>query len=307
MKKTILIIPFYNDQNYLRECIETIWDNYDNKVETIIVDNSTKYQDLSSLEKKYNFLTIIKTSPRIGFAKACNTGAEEAIKRGADYLIIINQDTKILAGSIEALMYSLDSDPKTIISSPINLTYESDSIEDFFIRWHLVQNPRIVYDALHNKLKDQYKIKYTSGTCFIIRSVFVKNYGLFDPLYFMYHEDEDLCRRVNMLGGNISITPNAEVANAHSHTTKNHSDYEVIYRMKRRSGFIYHFKNSKIRLISLILSYTKSTFRLYIIKLLSIRLFELMRLILIDINCLFILHDVLNSRRRERSYSIKED
>ena len=74
-----------------------------------------------------------------------------------------------------------------------------------------------------------------------VKAEAINTIGLFDPLYFMYSEDDDFCRRVNKCGYQTALVPSAKVFHAHSHTADSGSIF--IDRCKINSKIIYTLKD----------------------------------------------------------------
>jgi GT2 family glycosyltransferase len=74
-------------------------------------------------------------------------------------------------------------------------------------------------DEHEGALQDIYTAHRLFGTCFITGSEVVEEVGLFDPLFYMYGEDDDLGNRVRETSGNILLCTSAFVR--HKHTLSN--------------------------------------------------------------------------------------
>jgi GT2 family glycosyltransferase len=165
---------------------------------------------------------IIREKARIGYGKANNAGFRLCRERGFDYLIIANQDGWVSEHLIRELIAPFQNDENILLTAPILRTYEGDAIEDFFIKYYLTQVPAMVSDLMNGKSKAYYEMERISGACFAfnLKSRLYSYPYFFDPLFHMYFEDEDLCRRVRYVNGKIVlVNANAAFYHQHSHTT----------------------------------------------------------------------------------------
>jgi GT2 family glycosyltransferase len=211
-------------------------------LDIIIINNSDKNTAINKIVKNYRDVSLINTDTKVGFARASNLGAKVAIEKGAEYIICLNQDTIINGNLVGSLIDPLINLNDLVLSAPIPYDYEFKKIESSFIRWYLTQCPDMFYDALNNSLKAQYEVKYVSGACFAIKACFIKKYGFFDPIYFMYAEDEDLCRKIRYLGYKIAIVPEARFAHFHSHSDEDYKMNDDIIYWQRYSKSIFRLK-----------------------------------------------------------------
>lgn len=300
--KVCIIIPFYNGDKFIKPCLESILANSWPHLTICIVDNSSEKTNVAEIANVYDNVKVIQAAKGIGFGKANNIGAEYALSIGAEYLIILNQDTILEADCISNLVKPLSENPDIGITAPITFTYDFQSIEDHFIKWYLVQCPSLLYDALGNIAKEYYPMNDVSGACMAIRSETVKKFGLFDPLYFMYMEDVDLCRKMKYLGFKIALVPEAKMAHAHSHTTSDNNYKKAINLQKRRSGGIFILKELDASKSSNLSKFLKVNLKDYLYYLTTFKFLKLLRILLFDIKTLRMLKEINTSRLRELQF-----
>ncbi len=177
--------------------------------------------DQPGFESKYPGVVRMRTKPYIGFGKACNAGYEYFKKRDFEFVLISNQDGRFGKDLISKLIQPLVSDKLILLSSPISSRYNSFQIEPFYIQYYLKDCENLIADLLFNKdRKDFYETKSVTGACLAIRVSPLFEKKLFDEVFFMYYEDEDLCRRVIMSGFKIVLVPNALFFHQHSNTSE---------------------------------------------------------------------------------------
>jgi GT2 family glycosyltransferase len=233
MHKVSVVIPFYNGDKYIGACLKSLSCGSCASAEKFVVNNSDKSTRIHEIAAHYENVSVIDTRHRIGFGRACNQGAEIAIKGGAEFIIFLNQDSIAHDDLVLELISAFETSPELAISAPILYNYNFSSIDKHFISHYLSMCPNLFLDALNRDVKDRYNLDAVTGACLAIRSDFITRYGLFDPLYFMYFEDDDLCRRVKLLNYDIAIVPKAKIGH----------DYQAEIALRRKSSQIY--KNSR--------------------------------------------------------------
>jgi N-acetylglucosaminyl-diphospho-decaprenol L-rhamnosyltransferase len=232
------VVPFYNGQDCLEKCAQSLTSSGLREDQIFIIDNSPKPAIPNSFNSGFPNVHTIRTTPRLGFGKACNEGAINALKRGFRYLLFINQDARLSPNALSEMFCVLEADPTVAIAAPVNCTEDQEVLESFFLRHYLSDIPELVNDALLSKTKCHYYSPRFCGSCFLIRSSAVQHLGLFDPAYFMYMEEEDLARRYRYCGYRISTVPNARVFHRHSHINSPTSMSSLMIHHKSEQIFL---------------------------------------------------------------------
>ncbi len=237
-----VVIPHYQGERWLTRCIQSVLDNGLPPENITLVDNYSPGHDIGRLCEPFKGIRLIKNKVNLGFGRACNIGVEAALGEGAEYLVILNQDCMVKPNALNRLVGVLKADTHIALAAPILYEYEDTLIESFFIRWFITQCPGLLSDALKGTLQPCYTMQRASGACLAVRAETVRKFGLFDPIYFMYAEDDDLCRRLCVAGYKIALVPAAGVHHAHSNSerTAHHLNLE---RLKRKSALFCELKD----------------------------------------------------------------
>lgn len=212
-----IVIVNYNSGKYLYDTIVSVLDQ-DLKInfEVIVIDNHSIDDSLISVRKKFPAVKIIELKENKGFAYANNIGVDNSIGK---YILILNNDTKILQNSIESLLSEIKLNPKYGIVSPVlyyddgspQISFGSDPgiITEFFTKYF----SRIFFklELFFSKGKFEKDVDWISGACFLIPSSIYKNLGGFDEKFFLYYEDADLGMRVRGKGYLNHITSKSKI------------------------------------------------------------------------------------------------
>jgi GT2 family glycosyltransferase len=237
-----IVIPFYNGDTFIDACVNSIEaNNYLNST-IYVINNSDRETKIESIAAMYSNVKVINTESHIGFGKANNIGAELAIGAGAEIIISVNQDAILDRNCIAELLAPFQENPDIAITSPLLFNYDFSRIEELVMKY-LSQCPDLFYDALNRQIKMYYPVKLLIGACFAIRSDTIRRYGFFDSLYFMYGEDDDLCRRMEYVKKLVVIAPKAKVAHRHSNTSSEADERKRIHRLIRNAEVIYMLKD----------------------------------------------------------------
>lgn len=218
--KISIVILNYNNSEDTIECIKSIYERLTyRRFQIILVDNGSSKEDLKKLQdwversgllkEETSFreeLIFIRNEENLGFAAGNNIGIKLALKNGADYIWILNNDTIIEKDALESSLSAikqLASKKVGIVSSKI-YCYEDKSKVQF-------DGDNVFYEGMEDK-KDNPKIVGFAPACSLLisREVFEKA-GLFNEDYFLYYEDNDFCKRTLKKRFNILYNPFSKV------------------------------------------------------------------------------------------------
>ncbi len=211
MPKVFIIVLHYKNWNDTNECLESLKKiDYDN-FEIIVIDNDKENR---------------------GFAGGNNIGIKQALKKGAEYILLLNNDTVIEPNFLKKLVEVGESDKEIGILGPMIYEYGTNKIHfaGGRINWlctkgiHL--NPKS--QVLNPKETD-----YITGACMLVKREVIEKIGLMDEDYFLYFEDVDWCVKARKAGYKCVLVPKAKIQHKVSASTKAES-FSYIY---------YHFRN----------------------------------------------------------------
>ncbi|HXJ48841.1 MAG TPA: glycosyltransferase family 2 protein, partial [Candidatus Acidoferrum sp.] len=131
----------------------------------------------------------------------------------------------------------LDPDARRAFPMPRTLFYNTVGLNKLFPK-----SPRFGrYNMGHLPETDVHEMDAGSGACLMVRSAALDRVGFFDPRYFMFGEDVDLCYRLKLGGWKVFYLPTARATHHISPATpevERQRSYE-----RHRSMWTYHFKH----------------------------------------------------------------
>ncbi len=208
-----IVIVNWNSLDYVRECIQSIYEHTIGiNFEIIVVDNASTKGDVDTLKMMFSELIIIKNQKNLGFARANNMGCRQA--KGA-YVLLLNPDTKLVGSAINTLLEHIRSLPDSGIVGcrqvDPDLTVQTTSIQKFptilnqllnieylRLRWpdfRLWDIGPLFRENLH-----PVKVDVIPGACMLFRRELFEQVGMFSEDYFMYAEDIDLNYKIAKIG-----------------------------------------------------------------------------------------------------------
>lgn len=235
MKKVIIVTLNYNTEEDTKKFLRSLEKIHaaDFTFEVIVVDNASKIIFTLSDEEKKEYITVIRSEVNTGFAGGNNIGFREALKRGADYILAVNNDTIVHPDMIKNLLRVLESDENIGVTTPKIYfakghefhkdRYSKDELGKVFwfagghTDWANVKSiHRGVDEVDHGQYDKVEKITFATGCCMLFKREVLEKVGLFDERYFLYYEDADLNERIQRAGYDIYYVPDAELVHVNA-------------------------------------------------------------------------------------------
>lgn len=205
--KVSIIVLNYNGKKYLKNCFESLKKQTYPNYEVIMVDNASTDGSVSYVQKCFPWVRVIQNSTNIGYAKANNEAEKEA---SGEYLLFLNMDTWVKPDLLNVLVSTVISNPKIGVCACTQLSYDGKQRLSTGLTTDL-----FAYPIKPNKQK---QILYSDGASLFVKRLVFRQIGGFDPAYFMYGEDVDLCWRVLLSGHDVVATGSAIVGHKSSGT-----------------------------------------------------------------------------------------
>lgn len=219
-----IILVNWNTADLLCRCLETVLASpVGQGAEIVVVDNASVDDSVARVRERFPQVRLIGNSVNAGFARANNQGARACV---GDFLLLLNTDTEVRAGALEALvsfltahggigiagarLVSADGSVQSSCRTEpclINALLEALGLTRLAPRSRLFGRPEMTWFD-HQSVAD---VDYVSGACLLIRRDLWERLGGFDEGFFFYGEDADLCRRARQAGSRVVYFPGAEV------------------------------------------------------------------------------------------------
>jgi len=225
-----VIVVTYNSRAAARRCLETAAaDVRGHEWRAIVVDNASRDDTVASLTGLER-TTVIANGVNAGFGAAVNQAAAAA---DAPLLWILNPDCVVHPGAFAALVAALDAHQDCAIAAP-QLLNADGSVQasargnptawtGLFGRHSLLTRlfPRAPQARRNLPAQDlvasgveSAPVDWVMGAAMLVRRDRFEAVGGFDPGYFLYWEDADLCRRLWVRGWSTRYVPGARVTHA---------------------------------------------------------------------------------------------
>ncbi len=205
-----VIIPNYNGEKYLKDCLDSLkkCDGAD-QFQIIVVDNGSSDGSVSLLKENYKDIKLIELKENTGFSGAVNVGIRSA---KTEYVILLNNDTTVHKEFIISLVSAMKKNPRLFSVSAKMLSMNDpkkiDGAGDLYcsLGWAFALGKGKNADKYCNKERSVFSA--CAGAAIYRTNVFEK-IGYFDENHFAYLEDVDIGYRARICGYTNRYEPSA--------------------------------------------------------------------------------------------------
>ena len=198
-----IIIVNWNVRDHLRECLNSIYEKTSGiTFEIIVVDNASSDSSVEMVRTVFPQVKLLANSENLGFARANNLALPSTV---GEYLGLLNPDTVLINNTFGMMIAELEAEPKIGIVGP-KLLSSKGTVQEPCARRFITLKSRIQWLITSRRITTPFSeflpmaeyansqsVDCISGACLILkRDVLIDN-RIFDPQFFMYFEDVDLC------------------------------------------------------------------------------------------------------------------
>jgi len=226
------VVVNYNAADHLERCLSTL--EIEGIKTAVVVDNGST--DGSRDVVARSSAHWVQTGANLGYGRAANLGAGTPAAESEPMLLIANPDVEVCPGAVAGLVAALESDSRLGIVGPRILNPDGSvypSVRTFPNLVDAIGHGLLGMVMPRNRFTRRYRlldadhdlparVDWVSGACFLIRRDVWDLLGGFDPSYFMYMEDVDLCWRARRAGWEVAYEPCAEVVHVQGVSADRH-------------------------------------------------------------------------------------
>lgn len=247
-----VIVINYNGLSNTIECVKSLTRSSYQNLRIVIIDNTPRKNDAVELKEAFgDAIIVISNEANYGFAKGSNIGIDYAMKEGAEYIFLLNNDARVESKSIEYLLEALQSDPEVGIVGP-KIYFDNHPGGNDIIWFAGGRLIRTLGQPFHRGLNEidigkydhQEDVDFITGCALMIRRDVIEKIGKFDEDFFIYFEDLDFNCRASDSGYRITYVPKARIWHKVSSSTGQMSPLYLF--LFTRNRFIFVKKNTGI-------------------------------------------------------------
>jgi GT2 family glycosyltransferase len=182
------------------------------EVDAVVVDNGSADPVADAVAGR---ATVVRSAENEGYAGGANLGIRRALAGGADVLLLLNDDVRVLPGATAAALDALERDARVAAVGAKVRAREDPS--RLWLAWGDVTWRQSLV-ALHGsdepdgpRFAAPRAVDWIAGCAMWLRREALEEIGLFDETFFAYHEEVDWCARARRAGWRVVYCPAAVV------------------------------------------------------------------------------------------------
>lgn len=247
-----IVIVNYKSKGLTLNCLKSIreadWSSLEHEI--IVVDNNSNDNIGQILSWQFPDVRFIKNEKNVGMGKGNNSGLKKARGR---YVVIMNPDTQAMPETFRRLYEFMEKHRRVGAVGPRQ--YNPDkTVQHSCFRWHSLLTPvfrrtflggwqpgrKDLARFLMNDFDKQSvrQVDWLLGSFIFIRKEALKQAGMFDPRFFLYFEDTDLCRRLWRANWQVIYNPQAEIIHNHNRLSAKTPWYRFFTNSATRSHVV---------------------------------------------------------------------
>jgi GT2 family glycosyltransferase len=257
-----IILVSFNTREVLRESLQSIEREIrDIRIETFVVDNNSHDGSVEMVEAEFPTVRICRSSVNLGFGAANNVALEIAQGR---YIVLLNSDAFLCSDALHLSIQHMDAHPEVGLGGG-RLVGRDMSLQPSARMFPSILNDFLVMTGLAHKFSksrffgrfdrtwadpmEPAEVDWVPGAYSIIRTKALKDVGFFDPDFFLYSEEVDLCLRIKKAGYKIMYWPDILVIHVGGESSRQIKTLEMsssgaqLIRWRMRSTLLYYRKH----------------------------------------------------------------
>lgn len=233
-----VIIVNFNGKRWLDRCLRTLLHTRYDNFKILLVDNGSSDGSVEFARSAFPDVEILQNESNLGFSKGNNVGIDAALQDDADYVVLLNNDTHVDEDWLTELVKVGEANKDLGVLGSVQLTYDGNEFNSWtrtVARDHLVELSDL------SAARDWIPTRWVEGSCFAIKRKVIEEIGQLDPIYFMYYEEIDYCRRATAHGYKVALVPRSVIHHFRGGTsTLTPESKRTRQQLFDRSYFIYH-------------------------------------------------------------------
>jgi GT2 family glycosyltransferase len=211
-----IIVLNWNGRDLTLDCLRSLEGVTTPNLRTVLVDNASADGTVEAVRRRYHDrVTIIQNADNLGFAAGNNVGIRQALADGADFILLLNNDTVVAEDFVDHLVKPMLDTPGIGITAP-KIYYAEPEKQIWFAGgeislWRGTAKHTGIRAMDAGQFDTAHDIDYASGCAFLARRAVFEKIGDLDPGYRAYFEDADFCLRARDAGFRIRYVPAAHV------------------------------------------------------------------------------------------------
>lgn len=213
-----IIVVNWNNKTDTLACLKSLSQLTHESHETVVVDNGSTDGSVMSIRLHYPAVVLLETGENLGYTGGNNVGIQYALDHGADYVLLLNNDTIVDPNFLTELVSFAEAHPKAGIVGPKQLFFSQPDVivgKGSAVDWQMADIKHLCRGNLESTITDMEEprqVDYMDGCAVLLGRRFLQQVGMLDERYHLGgYEDADWGMRAAMRGYEVWNVPAAKV------------------------------------------------------------------------------------------------
>ncbi|MCC6397251.1 MAG: glycosyltransferase family 2 protein [Bacteroidetes bacterium] len=208
-----VIVVNWNGKDVTLDCLASLRGVTYPAMKVLVVDNGSTDGSVAAIAGGFPEMEILSLNENRRFAGGNNAGIRRALEAGADFVLLLNNDTVVDPGFVQPLLDRFHHEdrcgmvvPKIFYHHPPDLLWYAGGEISF---WTGTMRHRGIREKDRGQYDSPGETDYATGCCVLVSREVIGRVGAMDEGYFMYTEDADWSMRVRRAGYRVVFEPGA--------------------------------------------------------------------------------------------------
>jgi hypothetical protein len=266
--RVYIVLLNWNGWRDTLDCVRSLHGMEYGNWHVVVVDNGSSDDSVRRIKDAFPEVPILEISKNLGFAAGNNVGLRFALKSGAAYVFVLNNDTTVFSDTVSELVRFAEKQPRAAMMGP-KIDCPSPQ-RDWPVRRRLDLLTQIcTFSPLRRVIARIPVIRgiffctssgpavaqFLSGSALFFRAATLETIGLFDENTFLDFEELIMAEKVRSAGFSVHFVPQSSIWHKQSASASGLRAKRYIENAKSEEYFLSHyvrpslFERSIVRLI----------------------------------------------------------
>jgi GT2 family glycosyltransferase len=222
--RVVVVVLNWNAEHDTAACLDSFLGQQGVRPEILLVDNASADGSGGRLHARYPSVGYLQTGGNLGYTGGNNRGIAWARRRGAEWVLVVNNDTVADPDCLQRLLAAAASEPRIAALAPLIVRHDDPTRICFAggrfdrmrgVGFHDLEGAPVSAVAADLDVGGAAvwrECTFLTGCCLLLRDAALRDVGDFQEDFFAYGEDVELCLRLARAGWRIGWVPDARIA-----------------------------------------------------------------------------------------------
>jgi len=207
----VAVVLNWNNPQDTVDCVASLRASDYPNLDILLVDNGSTDNSVSLFRERFPEIELIETGENLGYAGGNNVGIKRALSKGAEYVLLANNDVAVAPDTVSQLVSAAECNKS--VGAAGALVFWRDEPEKLYAAYGVVNFSEAIVrlKGRNSTVPDRYsetmEVDWVLGCAILLERGAVEDVGELDERFFAYHDEVDWCTRARKKGYKIMLVP----------------------------------------------------------------------------------------------------